>query len=230
MQGLDRRVFVQRSGALLGGAVMAGISGTALWGCGEKAAWTREGEGRAVTFTAVPGATYTDAAGNPVPEAQYASRLDTLEGKSIALVSNGQWEASRTFPMISKYLEDTYNCTIIGTDNFPTGNGPIAGEDSGIPQTALSLGVDAAIIGNAACGHCATSCGRCAAWLELAGIPTTLVVRDQFEERVIAAFGTVGLSAAIPVTYLFDGWMFQEGSDLAPLSAHMEDFLRALLA
>ncbi|MEE9911588.1 MAG: hypothetical protein K4571_07675 [Deltaproteobacteria bacterium] len=79
----------------------------------------------------------------------HAPRLDSLAGKRIALLSNDQWQAYRTLPLLKTLLkEDFANCDVLPPETFPQGITAIARE-----ETATLLkdrGVDAVVIGNAA--------------------------------------------------------------------------------
>ena len=105
----------------------------------------------------------------------HASRLDTLNGKRIGLLSNEQWQAHRTLPMLQTMLAaDFPGIEVLPIDTFPQGE-HVVGADSTIAQVKDS-GVDGMIIGNAACGSCSTALGRAAAKLEKLDIPTVLLV------------------------------------------------------
>ena len=80
----------------------------------------------------------------------HAPRLDTLDGKTIAFVSDDAWEDARTFAEIKRLIERDYpTVTIITQDNFIHGIEQITKANNGIPEKMKELGVDAAIIGNA---------------------------------------------------------------------------------
>ena len=79
----------------------------------------------------------------------HAPRLDKIAGKKIGVVTNEQWQAFRTLPLIKAMFEkDHPGVEILPIDAFPQGNALI-GEEA----TAMKVkdsGVDAVIIGNAA--------------------------------------------------------------------------------
>ena len=79
----------------------------------------------------------------------HAPRLTTLAGKKIGFVSNEQWQAFRTLPLIKALFEKDYpDVQMLPIDAFPQGNALIGEE-----KTAMMVkdaGVDAVIIGNAA--------------------------------------------------------------------------------
>jgi hypothetical protein len=78
----------------------------------------------------------------------FASRLDTLEGKRIGIVTNDQWQAYRMMPKLKSMLEEDFpKIEVLPVDAYPQGNLLI-----GTEETALAVkksGVDAVIIGNA---------------------------------------------------------------------------------
>ena len=78
----------------------------------------------------------------------HAPRLDSLEGKRIAFVSNDEWQAHRMLPLIADYLKNEFsNVEILPYSDFPIGNMNV-GNDETI-QKLKELEVDAVIVGNA---------------------------------------------------------------------------------
>jgi hypothetical protein len=79
----------------------------------------------------------------------HAKRLDKIAGKRIGVVTNEQWQAYRTLPVIKSLFEQDHpGVEVLPIDAFPQGNALI-GEEA----TAMKVkdaGVDAVIIGNAA--------------------------------------------------------------------------------
>ncbi len=79
----------------------------------------------------------------------HAPRLDTIAGKKIGIVTNEQWQAYRTLPLIKSFFEKDFpDVEILPIDAYPQGNALIGEE-----KTAMMVkdsGVDAVIIGNAA--------------------------------------------------------------------------------
>ncbi len=79
----------------------------------------------------------------------HAPRLNGIAGKKIGFVTNEQWQAFRTLPLIKELFEKDFpDVEILPIDAFPQGNALIGEE-----QTAMMVkdsGVDAVIIGNAA--------------------------------------------------------------------------------
>lgn len=78
----------------------------------------------------------------------HAPRLDTLEGKRIGIVTNEQWQAYRTLPLLKSLIEkDFAGVEVLPTDAFPQGNALIASEETA--RLVQQSGVDAVIVGNA---------------------------------------------------------------------------------
>ncbi|MGY9014121.1 MAG: UGSC family (seleno)protein [Rhodospirillales bacterium] len=78
----------------------------------------------------------------------HAERLDTLDGKTIGFLTNDEWQAYRTLPVIKEALEDQFNVKVLALKTFPVGNNNIAEIET--TQLVLESGVDAVILGNAA--------------------------------------------------------------------------------
>ena len=80
----------------------------------------------------------------------FSPRLDTIEGKTIAFVSNDSWEYDRTFAKLAELFAAKYpSVTIINWDQFKHGVDYITQAKNGIVDKMKELGVDAAIVGNA---------------------------------------------------------------------------------
>ena len=79
----------------------------------------------------------------------HAPRLASLEGKRIGFVSNEQWQAYRTLPLIKTLLErDFAGIDVLPLDTFPQGNAAIGTDE--VARLVKGSGVDAVVIGNAA--------------------------------------------------------------------------------
>ncbi len=76
----------------------------------------------------------------------HAPRLDRLEGKTIAMLSNDMWQAHRMLPMLREMLE-ARGATVIPETEFPMGNVPIDREET--VDQVVARGADAVLIGNA---------------------------------------------------------------------------------
>ena len=79
----------------------------------------------------------------------HAPRLDSLEGKTIAFLSNDMWQTHRMFPMLQEMLEArNKNIYIIPETEFPMGTTVIDMDETA--DLFIERGVDAVIVGNAA--------------------------------------------------------------------------------
>ena len=79
----------------------------------------------------------------------HAPRLASLEGKRIGIVSNEQWQAYRTLPLLKSMLEEDFpGIEVLPIDTFPQGNTLIGTEETA--ALVKKSGVDAVIVGNAA--------------------------------------------------------------------------------
>lgn len=92
---------------------------------------------------------FLDPTGGTEVTQKHAERLDTLDGKTIGFLTNNEWQAFRTLPIIKNALETEFSdISVLALDRFPTGNHNIAANET--TKLALKAGVDAVIIGNAA--------------------------------------------------------------------------------
>jgi len=92
---------------------------------------------------------FYDPSGSIEVTQPHAPRLDALAGKRIGIVTNEQWQAFRTLPLLKKLFEQDFpNTEVLAIDAFPQGNALI-GEES-TARLVKESGVDAVIVGNAA--------------------------------------------------------------------------------
>jgi hypothetical protein len=78
----------------------------------------------------------------------HASRLPSLEGKTVAMLSDDMWQAHRMLPMLRELLEARFaNVTILPETEFPMGNSAIDRDETA--DMFVAKGVDAVIVGNA---------------------------------------------------------------------------------
>ena len=78
----------------------------------------------------------------------HAPRLNTLNGKTIALLSDDMWQAHRMLPMIREKLQAIYpDARFIPETEFPMGTRRIDTEET--VDLLMEKGVDAVIVGNA---------------------------------------------------------------------------------
>jgi hypothetical protein len=157
---------------------------------------------------------------------RHASRLPTLSGKRIGILSGEQWQAHRTLPMLKAIIEaDFPDVEVLPIETFPQGEHAVGADDT-IRQVKQS-GVDGMIIGNAACGSCSTALGRAAAKLESLDIPTVLLGRTDFLGVIRNAVSGLGLPPEAAVV-AFPVETFLPGSDLSPIQARKREFYDAL--
>jgi hypothetical protein len=92
---------------------------------------------------------FHDPSGAIDATATHAPRLPSLDGKRIGFLTNEQWQAYRTLPLVKTLLErDFPGIDVLPIDAFPRGNANIATEETA--DLVKRSGVDAVIIGNAA--------------------------------------------------------------------------------
>jgi len=92
---------------------------------------------------------FYDPAGALEITTPHAPRLDEIAGKKIGFVTNEQWQAFRTLPLIKSLFEQDFpGVEILPIDTFPQGNALIGEEETA--RLVKQSGVDAVIIGNAA--------------------------------------------------------------------------------
>lgn len=78
----------------------------------------------------------------------FAPRLSTLEGKRIGIVTNEQWQAFRTLPLLRDLIrKDFPTAEVLPVDAYPQGNALIPTEETA--ALVKKSGVDAVIVGNA---------------------------------------------------------------------------------
>ena len=79
----------------------------------------------------------------------HAPRLNAIAGKKIGIVTNEQWQAYRTLPLIKSLFEKDFpDVEIFPIDDYPQGNALIGEEETA--RLVKKSGVDAVIIGAAA--------------------------------------------------------------------------------
>lgn len=78
----------------------------------------------------------------------HAARLGSLEGKTVAMLSDDMWQAHRMMPLLREMLEERFDdITIIPETEFPMGNTAIDRDETA--DMFVERGVDAVIVGNA---------------------------------------------------------------------------------
>lgn len=78
----------------------------------------------------------------------HAPRLASLEGKTVAMLSDDMWQSHRMLPLLREMLEGRFaNITVIPETEFPMGNSAIDRDETA--DMFVERGVDAVIVGNA---------------------------------------------------------------------------------
>ena len=78
----------------------------------------------------------------------HAPRLDEMNGKTIALLSDDMWQSHRMLPLIKGLLEERYpGVTVIPETEFPMGSRAI--DDDSMVDLMVEKDVDGVIVGNA---------------------------------------------------------------------------------
>ena len=79
----------------------------------------------------------------------HAPRLNAIAGKKIGIVTNEQWQAYRTLPLIKALFEKDFpDVEILPIDAYPQGNALIGEVETA--RLVKQSGVDAVIVGAAA--------------------------------------------------------------------------------
>jgi hypothetical protein len=92
---------------------------------------------------------FHDPSGAVEVKRAHAPRVASLAGKRIGFVSNEQWQAYRTLPLLKSLLEaDFPGVEVLPIDAFPQGNALIGSEETA--ELVKASGVDAVVVGNAA--------------------------------------------------------------------------------
>jgi hypothetical protein len=78
----------------------------------------------------------------------FAPRVADLNGKTICMVTNGSWQASRTDPLILGLVQKQYpTATLISSDKFPKLS--TTADVPGLEDAVTKAGCQAVILGNA---------------------------------------------------------------------------------
>lgn len=79
----------------------------------------------------------------------HAARLSSLEGKTVALLSDDMWQAHRMLPLVRKQLLERFpGIKFIPETELPQGTYAIDREETA--DEVIARGADAVIVGNAA--------------------------------------------------------------------------------
>ena len=130
---------------------------------------------------------------------EQAPRLDTLEGKTIALVG-GSFMASTTHPELKKCILEAYPTATVYVLQEVGSGGPYSvfgqsAQTKAFQDKLKALGVDAVISGNCGCGLCTTKESGSAIAAEYIGIPTVTVGAPTF----ITQIHSTGVNRGVPV-------------------------------
>lgn len=136
--------------------------------------------------------------GSTVTMVEQPPRLDTLQGKTIALVG-GSFSASVTHAVIRDMLVEEFGCRIYFMEEIGKGGSynpanPSA-QTTEFQNRLREYGVDAVISGNCGCGICTVKETGNALAAEAIGIPAVVVGAQSF----IAQIESTGYSRGIPV-------------------------------
>jgi hypothetical protein len=79
----------------------------------------------------------------------HAARLDSLNNKNIAMLSDDMWQAHRILPLIREYLESNFpGIEVLPETAFPMGNTAMDRDET--TRMLVERGIDAVVVGNAA--------------------------------------------------------------------------------
>ena len=137
--------------------------------------------------------------GSSIEKITQPQRLDSLNGKKIALVG-GSFSASVTHQVLADMLEDEFGCiTYYMTDEIGKSGtyNPLSPSDKSVKfqQKLLDYGIDAVISGNCGCGICTVKETGNAIAAEYVGIPSVVVGAETF----IPQIESTGFSRGVPV-------------------------------
>jgi len=137
--------------------------------------------------------------GSSIEPITQPARLDTLQGKRIALVG-GSFSASVTHAVIADLLVERYNCTVfymteeIGKSGTFNPNS-ISDKSKEFQQNLIKHNIDGVISGNCGCGICTVKETGNGLAAEYAGIPAVVVGAEAF----IPQIESTGFNRGVPV-------------------------------
>ncbi|MBE6825106.1 MAG: hypothetical protein E7513_07160 [Ruminococcaceae bacterium] len=136
--------------------------------------------------------------GSSIKSITQAARLDTLQGKTIALVG-GSFSASVTHAVLRDMLEEEFGCKTYYMEEIGKGGtyNPLNPSDKAkeFQQKLKDYGVDAVISGNCGCGICTVKETGNAIAAEYIGIPAVVVGAETF----IPQIKSTGYNRGVPV-------------------------------
>lgn len=158
--------------------------------------------------------------GSTVTMIEQAPRLDTLQGKTIALVG-GSFSASVTHAVVRDMLVEAFGCRIYFMDEIGKGGtyNPINPSDQTkeFQKRLKEYGVDAVISGNCGCGICTVKETGNALAAEVIGIPSVVVGAQSF----IAQIESTGYNRGVPVvrTAAYEGAFAADSTEIQQYKA-----------
>ena len=136
--------------------------------------------------------------GSTIVPIEQPERLDTLEGKTIALVG-GSFSASVTHAILRDMLEEEFGCKTYYMDEIGKGGtfnpNNQSAQSKEFQQKLKDYKVDAVISGNCGCGICTVKETGNALAAEYIGIPAVVVGAETF----IAQIESTGFNRGVPV-------------------------------
>ncbi len=137
--------------------------------------------------------------GSSISQIEQPARLDSLQGKRIALVG-GSFSASVTHQVISDLLEEEYGCiTYYMTDEIGKSGtfnpNSISDKSKEFQEKLKEYNIDAVISGNCGCGICTVKETGNGLAAEYAGIPAVVVGAEAF----IPQIESTGYHRGVPV-------------------------------
>lgn len=136
--------------------------------------------------------------GSTIEPITQPARLNSLEGKTIALVG-GSFSASVTHAILRDLLEEEYGCKTYYMDEIGKGGtfnpNNQSTQSKEFQQKLIEYGVDAVISGNCGCGICTVKETGNALAAEYIGIPAVVVGAETF----IAQIQSTGYNRGVPV-------------------------------
>lgn len=126
---------------------LTGVGALALAGCSQDGSDTPQEAEDTSTITYPYTVQVYDPTGNVEITQTHAPRLDTIEGKTIALVINDVWESDRIAERLQTLFASRYpSVTVLGPENFIHGSEYLTMDNNGLYEQVSAAGVDAVII------------------------------------------------------------------------------------
>ncbi len=130
--GISRREFIKDAGLMVGSAALGSAASLAA---------TPAQAAESVTLEVL------DPSGAYEVTTLFAQRLPDLNGKTVCEITDGIWQAWRTFPLIRQLLQKQFpTIKIIPYDQFPQASASV---DPNLVAKVKAAGCQAAIVGNA---------------------------------------------------------------------------------